>query len=315
MQTFAPDIQPYADSADLASAFILWQITVGRQWPVDFLRFRQILAGPEPLHLVAKVRGQLVGLAACTLSQESRTGYLQALLVAPAWQRQGLGSALHDSALQQLRARGAHYAQAGGLVPRFWCGLPANLPAARTFFSTHGWECAQPVYDLIQDLRQYSAAPALFERIAREGITLAQGRAEHVSQILEFEERTFPSWLHHYADCARLGDFQDMLLARQRDGRIVGTLLMSTPHSQKTRTDIVWRVLLGYDAGALGAVGVAPDAQGRGIGLALVAQASDLLQRQGVRNGYIDWVQRPDFYARLGYTRWRAFFTCRRELV
>lgn len=315
MQTFTPDIQAYAESADLASAFILWQITVGRQWPIDFLRFRQILAAPESLHLVAKARGQLVGLAACTLSQESQTGYLQALLVAPAWQRQGLGSVLHDSALQQLRTSGARTAQAGGLVPRFWCGLPANLPAARAFFSKQGWACEPVVYDLTRDLRQYSTAPTLYERIASQGIVLQEGHVQDIPEILEFEQRTFPTWLHHYADCARLGDFQDMLLARQRDGRVVGTLLMATPHSHETRTDVVWRVLLGSEAGALGAVGVAPEAQGRGIGLALVAHACDLLQGRGVRTGYIDWVQRPDFYAKLGYTRWRAFFPSRRELL
>lgn len=315
MHTFAAHIQPYVASTDLAPAFNLWQITAGEHWPIDFLRFRQVLAAPQALHIVAKARGHLVGLAVGNLSQDSPTGYLQALLVAPAWQRQGLGTALHQAALQQLRATGAAYAHIGGLLPRFWCGLPANLPAARAFFSRHGWEFDQPVYDLVQDLRHYRTAPAVYQRVAEQGITLQEGRAEDVPEVLDFARREFPSWLHHYAHCAHLGDYQDILCARQRDGRIVGSLLMYTSHSHETRTDVVWRVLLGYDAGALGAVGVASAAQGRGIGLALVAHASDCLKGRGVSNGYIDWVQRTDFYAKLGYTTWRAFFTSRRELA
>lgn len=308
-------IEPYTIS-DLAPAFALWQITLGQTWPIDFTRFRQILQAPGAQHFVAKEHEQLVGLAATTQSAEleRRTGYLQLLLIAPRWQRKGLGSALHEAAMQHLQASDAQIAQLGGLVPRFWCGLPANLLAARSFFSKQGWEFDQPVYDLVQNLHRSTTAPAIYQRIEGQGITLETGSKEMVPEILAFEQREFPHWLHHYERCARLGDFQDMLCARHRDGRIVGTLLMYTPRSHQTRTDLVWRVLLGYDAGALGAVGVAPSAQGQGIGLALVARASDLLKARGVRNGVIDWVQLTGFYAKLGYKKWRAFLTSTRAL-
>jgi len=316
MQNIAEKIQPYDASSDLASAFTLWQTTVGREWPIDFTRFKQVLAAPNAHHFVAKEDGQLIGFAATARSPswDAQAGHLQLLLVAPSWQDRGLGSALHDAALQHFRATGANIAQLGGLVPRFWCGLPENLPAARAFFSKRGWEFDQPVYDLVQDLRQYTTPPAIYQRIADQGITLATGCEEDVPEILAFEQREFPNWLHHYERCARLGDYRDMLYARNQEGRIVGTLLMYTPQSHETRTDVVWRVLLGYDAGAMGAVGVAPSEQGRGTGIALVARASDLLKERGVRNCYIDWVELTAFYAKLGYAKWRAFFTSLRDL-
>jgi beta-N-acetylhexosaminidase len=314
MQDSAGPIQRYDASTDLAAAYLLWQLTVGHVWPIDFPRFRQILAGPATHHIVVRASGQLVGLAACALSQDSRTGHLLALLVAPSWQRKGLGRALHEAVLQYLRTTHAQRVQLGGLVPRFWCGLPTNLPAAHAFFSRLGWTFDQPVYDLVQDLRFYTAAPTVYWRVAGQGLTLEVGRAQDASEIMAFEQREFPDWLPHYERCARLGDYQDMLCARQRDGRIVGTLLMYTPQSHKSRTDVVWRVLLGFDAGALGAVGVAPAAQRQGTGLALVARASDLLKARGVRNGYIDWVQLTGFYAQVGYTTWRAFLTSMRDL-
>ncbi|HEY1348494.1 MAG TPA: GNAT family N-acetyltransferase [Ktedonobacteraceae bacterium] len=314
MQDGADPIGLYAASTDLAAAYLLWQLTIGDLWPLDFPRFRQILSGPAAHHFVVRARGQLVGLAACTLSQDRRTGHLLALLVAPTWQNKGLGRALHEAVLDYLHAANAQRVQLGGLVPRFWCGLPTNLPAAHAFFSRLGWTFEQPVYDLVQDLRSYTTAPAIYRRIAGQGITLAVGHARDAPEILAFEQREFPDWLPHYQRCAHLGDYQDILCARQQDGRIMGTLLMYTPQSQSSRTDVVWRILLGYDAGALGAVGVSPAAQRQGIGLALVARASELLKARGVRNGYIDWVQLTDFYAQVGYSTWRAFLPSMREL-
>lgn len=88
---------------------------------------------------------------------------------------------------------------------------------------------------------------------------------------------------------------------------MVGTLLMSTPCSHISRTDVVWRVLLGSDAGSMSAIGVAASERGRDIGIALVARASNILKERGMRNCYIDWVVITDFYARPGYNKWRAF--------
>lgn len=317
MQEMADKIQPYDDTRDLASVFLLWQTTVGKTWPIDFGRFRQILSAPNARHFVAREQEQLIGFAATAQSQNWNTqaGHLQLVLVAPSWRGKGLGSALHEAALAHFRASGAQIAQLGGLVPRFWCGVPGNLPHARAFFGKRGWDFDQPVYDLVQDLRQYSTPPAIYQRIAEQGITLAPGRAEDVPEILEFEKREFPNWLQHYERCSRLGDYQDMLLARNHDGRLVGTLLMYTPQSSAERTDVIWRVLLGFDAGAMGAVGVAPSEQGRGAGIALVARASDLLKERGVRNCYIDWVEITGFYAKLGYTKWREYSTSWRDLA
>ena len=316
MQNIADNIQLYDASTDMASAFALWQTTVGREWPIDFTRFKQILSAPNAHHLVAKENGQIIGFVATTQSHnwDAQVGHLLVLLVAPSWQGKGLGNALHEAAFQHFRATGAKIAQLGGLVPRLWCGLPANLPAARAFFSKRGWEFDQPVYDLAQDLRQYTTPPAIYQRTSDQGITLATGRAEDAPEILAFEQREFPNWLQHYEHCTHLGDYHDVLCARNQEGQIVGTLLMYTPQSHETRTDIVWRVLLGYDAGAMGAVGVAPSEQGRGTGIALVARASELLKAGGVRNCYIDWVELTAFYAKLGYAKWRAFFTSLRDL-
>lgn len=316
MQGTAWQIQPYSAETDTAPAYLLWQLALGREWPIDFQRFQDILSAPHAQHFVARENGQVIGFAATLQGQSwgEWVGHLLVLLVAPTRQGQGLGRALHERALDHLRDSGAHTVQLGGLSPRFWCGVPANLPHARTFFQERGWEFGPTVYDLTQDLSQYTTPPAIYQRIAAQQITLAPAVQADGPEILAFEGREFPNWLKHYERDSRLGDYQDILVARDQSGQVVGTLLMSTPQSHPERTDVVWRVQLGADAGSIGAVGVAASEQGRGIGIALVARASDLLKERGVRNCYIDWVEITDFYAKLGYQKWRAFDMSMREL-
>ena len=302
-------IQSYEATTDEASAFTLWQTAIGQVWPIDFQRFQQILAAPQAGHFVAREQGQVIGFVATAQSPalDKKVGHLLALLVAPSWQGRGLGSALHEQALKHLHAAGVDTIQLGGLSPRFWCGVPENLPDALAFFQARGWEFAETVYDLTQDLGQYSTPDAINQRMEKQQITLNPAKQENIRAVLAFEEREFPNWLPHYQRLADLGEYRDILVAREQSGQVLGTLLMSTPQSHSERTDVVWRVLLGPDAGSMGAVGVAASEQGRGIGIALVARASELLKARGIRNCYIDWVVLTDFYARLGYKKWRAF--------
>ncbi|MEO7020795.1 MAG: GNAT family N-acetyltransferase, partial [Ktedonobacteraceae bacterium] len=316
MQEITSKIQPYDAHTDTASVFTLWQSTVGQVWPLAFERFQQILSAPHAGHFVARENGEIIGFVGTSQSQarDQPTGHLLALLVAPSWQRRGLGSALYDVALQHLREAGVHLLQLGGLVPRFWCGVPGNLEPAQDFFKARGWDLSQTVYDLMQDLSQYATPPAIYRRMAEQQITLEPAREEDMAEVLAFETREFPNWSMHYARAARLGDYQDVLVAREQGGQVVGTLITYTAHSHPTRTDVIWQQLLGDDAGALGAVGVAASEQGRGIGIALVARASDLLKERGVGTCCIDWVELTDFYAKLGYAKWRSYHTCWREI-
>jgi GNAT superfamily N-acetyltransferase len=120
--------------------------------------------------------------------------------------------------------------------------------------------------------------------------------------VLAFEEENFPEWLPSF----RLG--WSVLVAREPSS-IVGTLIFDGPGPVSR----FWR-LLGADSGAIACVGVAPSAQGRGVGSAMVARASELLRDAGARLCLIDWVVRVDFYRRVGYEPWREYLMASREL-
>jgi GNAT superfamily N-acetyltransferase len=71
--------------------------------------------------------------------------------------------------------------------------------------------------------------------------------------------------------------------------------------------DTVFQPMLGPAAATIGCVGVAPHMQGRGIGTALVARASQILRDRGARACHIGWTVRESFCTRARYQPWRRY--------
>jgi GNAT superfamily N-acetyltransferase len=287
-------VRAYDPTADRPALERLWATTLDSVWPLDPDALEVIRDG-----LVAERRGEAVGLVAVD------AGSIPLLLVAPPAQRTGVGSTLHAAALELLRGRGAERVSLGrGGEDHLWPGVPANLPDAAAFFQAHGWAWDHVAIDLVRDLRGYVDPISAVARAAAERINLAVVGTTDLPEVLAFEEAHFPEWLGFF----RRGD-SSILAARDSKGAILGTLLFRGPGPVST----FWR-LLGADSAAIACVGVAESAQGRGVGSALVARASELLRDAGARACLIDWVVRTDFYGRVGYEPWREYLMATREL-
>jgi beta-N-acetylhexosaminidase len=314
MQVTIEHIQLYNADRDVADVHSLWQAVFAPNWSINQERMTKVLNGPEPQHFVARINGRIVGFAATLQSSKDgiKSGQLAALLVHPDIQRQGIGSALYDTALAHLQATGASSIQLGSIVPRFWPGIPTQLPKAMDFYKAKGWEPSETVYDLAQDLSAYQTPATIIQRAEKEHITISSATSQNVTDALAFEAKEFPAWLPLFERCADLGDYRDILTARDEDGRVVGTLIMYSQYSHPERTDLIWQDLLGENAGAIGAVGVSERERGRGIGIALVAAASALQKQRAVQNCFIDWVTQTDFYAKVGYEKWHAYLYSQR---
>lgn len=312
----------YDKGRDGKAVFQLWQTTLGQLWPLDESRLQQVLADGGT-HFVAREAkegeedGRVVGFVATHVHKQ--TGHISILLVVPDKQRQGIGTALHDTALAHFRQRGAMRVQLGGGPSRFFPGVPENLPNALPFFRAQGWsfegEAYYVAYDLTQDLHFYVTPPYIWQRMTQQRIhfeTITQARA---AELLAFEAREFPNWLEAFQRVLSLGDYDDLLVGRDERSHIVASLIMYTPQSNQERFDVLWQAIFGERVGAIGCVGVAEQEQGRGIGIALVARATELLTERGVEHCSIDWVVLTDFYAKLGYHIWRGYHMCQRELI
>jgi beta-N-acetylhexosaminidase len=292
--THLRDLDP---SGDRPALEWLWAAVIGDVWPMlpaglGFLRTGVVAeAGGEPVGVVAVAAG------------DDRQGGMQLLLVDPSRQRQGIGTQLLEAGIERLSALGVTTVALGsGGHDYLWPGVPEDLPGAAGFFAARGWRFEYRVIDLIADLRGYQAPPGTLERAERAGVAI-EVQAPAV-EVLAFEAATFPNWLRAFQQATA-----PVLVARDRAGAIVGTLLFRGPPGAT-----IFTPLLGGDAGTIGCVGVAASARGAGIGSAMVARASELLRDGGTGVCHISWTEREWFYRRVGYLPWRRYRMAKRPI-
>jgi beta-N-acetylhexosaminidase len=303
------ELRLYRQSDDSAAAYALLQRAVGEQWPITEADFHHLLTS-SPLYqdgdyVVASEGERMVGFVAAQVDRNNpEFASIAALLVDPQFQRRGIGTALHAAALAHLQTNRAGTVQlGGGGYGSFWPGVPTNLPTARPFFEARGWTFNESCFDLAQRMEDYRPpddppANALVE-LATPGDAAA---------LLEFERREFPHWLGPFQSTVDVGDFHDLLIARDPASRaIVGSLILYSPGAHPSRLDGFWKALLGDPLGEIGCVGVTGALHGQGIGSAMMLRASDILKQRGVVSVHIGWVYRVNFYCRLGYPTWRKF--------
>ncbi len=300
-------IRPYQMS-DFDAVYALWQRVFASTWPLSPEYLRRMTTGyvryQDGNHLVALEDGQVVGFV--STQAEDDEGGIPLLMVSPDKQRQGIGTRLHTAAverLQQKQVQRISLAHGGG--DYFWPGVPLDCPGAVDFFRSCGWQFPDTAYDLVRDLVNYQTPAGVLERAAPH-VDIRLAAQDEVAPILEFEQRVFPFWAKYYAMTADAGRYGDILAAW--DGtQVVGTLLLEKVDFARFSPNGVWNQILGDHTGAIGAVGVADDHRERGIGIAMVAKASEILQARAVHNCVIGWTDLLSFYGRLGYTVWRGY--------
>lgn len=282
-------IRTFAPAADRSAAEGLWVAAMPPAWPLLPAAIARLGEG-----LVAEADSGLVGFVAVDMA-----GSIPLILIAPAYQRRGIGTALLAAALDRLRIGGSASVTAGsGGHFYIWPGVPRDLPGTVRFFATRGWQHSHDTLDLITDLTQYRPPPGAYENAANKGITITRPGSADFAAVLAFEAAAFPSWTRWFA----VSGPADTLVACSDAGDIVGSLLLDRPP-----TETVLAPLLGPAAGTIGCVGVAAPRQGEGIGTALVARASEALRDAGTRNCHIGWTTREFFYRRAGYRPWRRY--------
>ncbi len=306
------EIRPYEPERDALQVYTLWQHTLGQLWPLAYETFHSITvdhpAYRQGDHFVAVSGEQVVGWVATQMRQgiPSPEGYLVALLVAPAYQHRKVGSMLHEHALSSLKQRGATQIQLGGGFQYFWQGVPINLPDAWLFFQTCGWREVERSFDLVREIAGYTTPKGIYERL-RPTITIALAAAADVDAILSFEEQHFPGWFPYYQRVLQREGYAEVLMAKEVNPGIVGTCLVADPHTPGWQDDMRWISLLGKNTGAVSVLGVAESMREQGIGLALAARATELVQERGLERSYLSWTWLVNWYGKLGYQVWQEY--------
>jgi ribosomal protein S18 acetylase RimI-like enzyme len=316
-----PVLRAYEPARDQRAVAELWRRALAPAWPplpVGLARMRSgvlaVRAGTEAAGRVDPGAGPAAGTAVGFAAYDPG-GSIQLIMVDPVHGRRGTGTALLDAALGAVRAAGTDIVALGsGGYDYIWPGVPADLPGARGFFTARGWRWQDTVVDLTADLGGFRAPDGMLGRAAAHGIAVGPAGPAERGEVLAFEAAVFPNWLHAFEHAGHWPGgpgrpAENLLTARDRGGRIVGTLLFAGPDP-----NALLAPMLGPASGTIGCVGVALDAQRRGVGSAMVARASELLRDAGTRMCHIGWTARETFYRRVGYEPWQRYAMARHRL-
>ncbi len=265
-------LRPYR-AEDEPAVLGLWARALPR-WPVSAEAFRSKTAGAGQLVMVAD--GALAGYISVARAQTR--AQLTAIVVDPACQRADLGSELLAQARRNLGGGVKSLSAGSGAGPYFWPGVPEDAPDGWAFLRAHGFEPTGEMADLLADITRFRP-PAWVLGRAGGGVRFVLAAKGDAADVIALQERHFPAWKAFYEDQLTL---PGTVLVARADGRIVGTCTVEGP----AECDFLWRALVRGAVGAFGCVGVDPAARQRGIGLAMVARACELLSARGAEVCY-----------------------------
>lgn len=307
-------------SSDLADAARMWTRACGEAFALSqravAYNTRPCVGGTQ-VGRFAHVDGERVGFVlASVLQNDARAaspdgGWIDALAVAPEFQKRGIGRALLDWAESWLRAQDCTTARLGGGLRPFAPGAPTELGSA-DFFRAHGYRARNEnaeTWDLGLDLRDY-VSPAF---LRAQDVVMRPARASDADALHEFLEREFSGrWRYefeqHLRDGTRISDY--MLLMSERG---IDACCLMTMEDSLRPVERFYPSPLPRPWGQVGSIGVSADRRSAGYGSALLDAALKHLRERGVRGCIVDWTHLVSYYERFGFKPHRSYQMLVRE--
>jgi ribosomal protein S18 acetylase RimI-like enzyme len=306
-------LRTFDAARDAAAVLRLWDAALGDRYPIHAATFLQRTAGNQNYRpgdgVVATVGRGIVGFGLAEVVRSGggladTEGHIAALMVSPESRRQGLGRAILEALEARLRAVGCTKAALGRGPGRFWTGLPEDLPEAAALVARCAYVTRGRVCDLVVPLRNYAASMRYQDRLQAAGAEVVSASPALLPALLDFEYREFPGWASTILRLAANGDLADVLVVKTA-GAVIGSILTYTPGTGWRYSNQVWDRLIGGRLGGYGAVGIAKERRGEGLGAAMCEAAAAYVEAKGADACFIDWTGIPDFYQRVGAEVWR----------
>jgi beta-N-acetylhexosaminidase len=284
----------------------LWRATLGSTWPLrergffaaTSSRFASKGAHTPNVSVSATREGKLIGYAAARVLGKRAT--LIIILVHPSRQGLGVGTRLLKTLDSALRERGVREITLGaGVGSYFWPGVPHDLARANKFFDSRGFTRTEASADLLGDIRGFTAPARVIARAERADVEFALATASDANAVLALQNRCFPQWQQHYRRV--LARPQDVLVAHA-NGRVIAACLLDDDDE-----NFLFPALIPGAYGAISCVGVDVTARSHGVGLALVAEAAEILAARGVEQCFIGYTHLSGWYQQLGFRIWHSY--------
>jgi GNAT superfamily N-acetyltransferase len=233
-------------------------------------------------------------------------GFIQALFVDPEYQGRGIGSALLQDGLAQIRRFWQGVIRIGGDPDRLFPGIPSDS-AALTWFARRGAVLGKPGIDLQNLDLQETELPY--------GDEYRPATLDDRADLLAFLAMDFPGrWTWEVERHFETGGSPADIMLAEKEGRIVGFAMIYSAESARLGPGVYWTcgregepLPKGRLPGGLGPIGVGLSVRGKGMGLGLLQAGLAELQRRGVTEAVIDWTHLVQFYGKAGFRPWRYY--------
>lgn len=178
-------------------------------YPLPSERLRALLDRPSGHYLIARSGSDLVGfcLAYTMITGGITSAHLAVLAVDPSYQGKGIGTAL----IKETRAYFSknfkfHRLALGSVFPRFWPGIPTDLPSKVQDFFVHRGFRLSPLtsrsVDLYQDIRNFQPPEKYIARAKEQGYTFGILRPEHHQDCVDAQKKNFSAYTVRFVLCS-----------------------------------------------------------------------------------------------------------------
>ncbi|KAH8426914.1 putative beta-N-acetylglucosaminidase [Aspergillus melleus] len=307
-------VDVYRAARDFYPLLALWD----KALPTYPLLDKDPLLLPKNAHHFVVGHGKnLIGF--CLLFTEERQditcGHLAALAVDPSKQGLGVGTALVAACRSWLKKEFKNARlELGSSFPRFWPGVPTDLPPEVLQFFVHRGFQLNPVsarsVDLYQDIRNFQAPEKYVARARDRGYTFRPLKPEEFLKGLVGQKRNFSdneAWVQKFMDLDPSVYPSSIMTAWDNRGNQVGWTFMLGPECDILRQNWAFPPMCGPKTGLIGCVGVDKDHRKGGVGLALVSHAIENMKQRGIEGVFVDWVALDGWYEQLGFEVWRSY--------
>ena len=235
-----------------------------------------------------KKDGKLLGFAV------SEGNAIRMICVLPDFQRQGIGTKLLAEAEADVAAGGYKKAIVGGTSSRLFIGADAK---SWGFFEKNGYRAHDGCDEMLMVLKNYPAVDYPFR--GHECATFGWFDGE-IDEIRAAVAQVEDDWTQYFTDPKHI------YVARV-DGEIASFCLVDC-NCRNYLSDAYGKV------GMPGCVGTVPKFRNRGIGIEMVANATQYLKEQGMDVSFIFYTGVADWYEKIGYRTFLSEIFCEKEL-
>lgn len=257
--------------------------------------------------LVAEVDGDVVGFCLCLIRRvpmekvglEEQRGWITAFGVQTGYRRRGIGKALIEHALSLFEGAGRSEVLVSPYTPNYF--IPGvdeeRYGDAIRLLSRFGFEVISSAVSAEANISTLDLGQlAVYEdKVGRLGICVRTMHQHEIPKLMQFLKEHMPGdWVRHARELLinatyGLCDYEQFIIA-ERDGNVLGYCQFDGEH--------------------FGPIGVREDAQGMGIGSALMLKCLQVMRSKGLHNAWMLWTSQElveRFYSRFGFRVTRRF--------